>query len=160
MPGYVESYVERRVAQAYQMLLERFPEAEKMPGLKLVTVPRRITARPDFRPMMRLVATELRQLFSGEGGRQMAVVLALSDKQTIVLTVQEDKERHIQYGIDHLGPYKLFFLKKLPFRRKQEPVLVRISFEELCLRVGDAKQVYRTVYVLVAVALRCHPGTG
>ncbi|MBP9698221.1 MAG: hypothetical protein KBD65_03455 [Candidatus Moranbacteria bacterium] len=153
MPGYIESYVNRRIAQAYQVLLERFPEAENMAGLELIAAPRQVTESSDFRPMMTLVSSELRKLFSEESGRQLAVVLTLSSKQAQVLSTKESEDGSIQYGVDNLGPYQLFIPKKLPFRRRKSPVMTRISFEELCFRVGDAKGVYGAVYVLIAVSV-------
>jgi len=152
MSGYIESYVSRRIAQAYQVLLERFPEAEKMTGLKLSAAPRQITESRAFRPMMRLVSSELRKLFSEESGRQLAVVLTLSDHGAQALLTEENEDGVVQYGIDHLGPYRLFHLKKLPFRSRRAPVLTRISFEELCLCVGDPKEVYGAVYVQITVS--------
>lgn len=153
MPGYIESYVNRRVAQAYQVLLERFPEAEKMAGPKLCTAPRQITESKAFRPMMRLVSSELRKLFSEESGRQLAVVLALSNSGTQVLLTKESEDGLVQYGFDNLGPFQMFCPKKLPFRSRQDPVITRISFEELCFRVGDPKGVYGAVYVLITVSV-------
>ena len=151
--GYVESYVNRRIAQAYQVLLGRSPELKQMAGLQLVEAPRRIMESRDFRPMMRLVSSELRKLFSEETGQQIAAVLTLSGSQAMVLGMKETRSGLTQYGLDNLGPYKLFLPKKLPLLRRKSPVMTRISFEELCFCTGDPRMVYLTAYLFIRVSI-------
>lgn len=111
-----------------------------------------IEASPAFRPMMRVISERLNNLFSGEQGRKMLIVLGALPKEHRVLGEQVTADGRIEYGIDCLGPYRCVYLKQRPFRRKKPPVVTRASFAEVCLHAPDPKEVYRVTYQLLNAA--------
>ena len=145
MSGYFESYMSGKIAQAYEVLLGRFPETERIEKLSLTDAPPDILCDLRFTPQQRLIARELRELFSGSDGHKIAALTRLA-KESIVITQTRSTHGDTQYGIDRDGPYQLFFPKKLPLIRKKRPVLCRISFEELCFSTERPKEVYLAVY--------------
>lgn len=114
--------------------------------------PSEIETNPAFRPMMRVVSERLNNLFSGEQGRKMLIVLGALPKEHRVLGEQVTEDSRIEYGIDCLGPYRCIYLKQRPFRRKKTPEVTRASFAEVCLHAPDPKEVYRVTYHLLNAA--------
>ncbi len=148
MSGYVESYIHRRVARAYQVLLERSPEVAATQALSFPIVPKVIMESHAFTPMKRLLARKLRELFSGERGREMSTILGCT-QATFVVAQTENRAGQTQYGIGALGPYRLFHRRNLPFVQNKKSAPVLITFEEICFRAEDPKDVYETVYLIL-----------
>lgn len=156
MVGYVEADMGRQIAvaypQAYEKLLKRFPKIEQVPIPALMAAPASLMEDPLFTPRMRLIAEELRKLFSGEDGAKVSIVLFFAGKEKAMIRTTTDKSGRTEYGVGCLGPYRRFYPKKQLFR-PVKPVVTWISFEELCFQTEDAKLVYAAVYVLLAKAI-------
>ncbi len=152
MSGWVESHMKERVTVAYTKVLDRFPEVASLPGLTLVAAPESVMSH-GFTPRMRLISHQLRQLFSGEDGRRLTVVLGFLKEHHFVVEQREEKAGLVQYGIDSHGPYRLVLPKKRPFQRRSPPVTTRISFEEICFFTENPNKVYLTVYQLMSTAV-------
>jgi len=140
------------VVQALQVIAEHVPAITSGSNQLFPGAPVRIVSSPLFMPMMRVVSERLNQFFSGEVGRNALVVLLAIGKKNLVVGQETTADGQNEFGIDCHGPYRRFFPKVVRFRPKKKPVLSRASFEELCFFADDPKEVYRSVFQLLAIA--------
>lgn len=152
MSGYVESHVSADVALAYERLVEQH-QSIKSAATDILqkahwTITRRL--KKSHFPMQRLVAEQVRGIFSGENGRRTAVVLSFAP---VTLLFGEIKSRRgtTRYSIGPDGLLKVFFPKRGIFRKASKPVVSQASIEELCC-FADPKEVYRAVYKILHLA--------
>lgn len=152
MPGYVESYVSTEVMAAYEKLTQEH-RSVKSAATVILQKPHWTIARKmkkSLFPMRRLAAENLRELFSGEGGRRAAMVFAWAPV-TILLGDVRDRRGLKCYWIGPDGLRKVFFPKRQIFRKTPRPVISHVSIEELCYFM-DPKDVYRAIYKLLHLA--------
>ncbi len=152
MSGYVESHVSADVARAYERLAEQQQSIKSAATVILQkahwSIARKL--KHSLFPMRRLVAEQVRGIFSGENGRRTAVVLSFAP---VTLLFGEVKNRRgiTRYSLGPDGLLKVFFPKKGIFRKTPKPVVSQVSIEELCCS-ADPKEVYRALYKVLHLA--------
>ncbi len=152
MTGYVEGAMEARIAQAYAIVQAENPECDKEADLELLPAPQGLCELPTFTPRMKFIVRLLRELFATETGREAAVLLRKNRSQCYPIGSRRTVAGDEEYGVDGLGPYRLFRPKKRPLLRRGRSTLNRISLEEAVFCADDPNRVYQVVYLLLTAA--------
>lgn len=161
MPGYKDSALRSSLAEATLLVSQFFPAIDSTP-LSLPEAPRLVLVSRGFTPMKRLVAGNLRTLFTDSVSTNTLLVLRT------VATPLETSRRvgrfgTTEYGLDALGPYKRITRKRLISRRPLPPTTVRMSFEEWVQRFpGTPEELHHRVceYLVEAILALKRQGSG
>ncbi len=161
MPGYKDSALRSSLAEAALLVSQFFPAIDSTP-LSLPEAPRMVRVSRGFTPMKRLVAGNLRALFTDSVSTNTLLVLRT------VATPLETSRRvgrfgTTEYGLDALGPYKRITRKRLISRKPLPPTTVRMSFEEWVQRFpGTPEELHHRVceYLVEAILALKRQGSG
>jgi hypothetical protein len=163
MSGYKESMLRSSLAEAARVVLQFFPSAVNVEPLVLPQPPRSVRMSPTFTPKKRLVATNLRELFTDSGSRDVLLVLR-TVTAPLGTSTRVGRFGTTEYGLDALGPYKRITRKRLISREPLPPTTVRVSFEEWVQRFpGTPEEFHHLVceYLVEAIlAIKRLQGSG
>lgn len=162
MPGYKESALRNSLADVALLVPQFFPNVTSVDPLELPRPPRSVRMSRTFTPMKRLVADNLRALFTDSESTNTLLVLRT------VSTPLETSRRVgrfgiTEYGLDVLGPYKRITRKHLLFGKLLPPKTVRVSFEEWVQRFpGKPEKLHHLVceYLVDAIIALKRQGSG
>ncbi len=126
------------VRRAYAKWLEEEPSCIPLVMLSLVSAPDEIVKdRARFTKNVKNIADALRELFTGKDiGVAATAVLSLSQGECR-LTSDDTRTGRKEFGVDALGPYKVFTPKNGTGREWS-----RVSFEELCYHMHTPELAY------------------
>lgn len=153
MAGYHETFLKGKIAQAYQVLLEHFPQVEYETALKLSKPSQAVKKALFLSPKKCHRAEGLRLFFSGEDSHKVAAVLGFVIEDVVISRVRVGKKT-VTYGFDASGPFKQQLVRRF-FFRANTLVKKRTSLEELVLVYAgdDPDALIMQVYDLLADAI-------
>ena len=153
MAGYLETFLKGKIAQAYQVLLEHFPQTAYETTLKLPAPTRAVKKALGLHLKKRHRAESLRAFFFAEDGHKVAAVLGVVTEDLVVAEVCVGKEV-VTYGLDASGPFKEQWIKKL-FSRSKKLQRKRVGFEELMVAYtgDDPDKLVEQIFDLLAEAI-------
>lgn len=150
MPGYHEQFLQGRIAEAYQVLLEQSPEVQSLTPMELIRPTRSVMKRLAHHPKKVHRAESLKRLCCGTDGGAVTALLVARQVNEVLVTKKRGKEV-IRYGFDTIGPYREQWVRKFLLSRTRRLVRTRISFEELVLEhEGDPDELVNRVRTILS----------
>ena len=163
MPGYAELMLRSSLAEAARLVPLCFPGTLNVEPLDLPQPPKSVRMSHTFMPKKRLVAENLRMLFTDSESVNTLLVLRTATTPLKIGT-RANRFGTTEYGLDALGPYKRITRKRLLLGNLLPSKTVRMSFEEWVQRFsGTPEELHHLVcgYLVEAIlALKRRQGSG